>query len=199
MELAPYGPRRVDPSLLRHILLFSASVMLGKTTLEKGSAIGTPNRDTRNETTEIDMSRPPAPATFHVRAAYAAPLDEEALRSAARQDGPSARAEDVWVRNPQSGIWTIRGLTTGEAEPRPREDMEMRGIYSHPPGNWSSGGIRLGGVIASDVRDAVRIKDLRGVKIPYYDADPANLEDFILDWEDFAEEVVGDMRQEFRD
>ena len=34
------------------------------------------------------------------------------------------------------------------------------------------------------------------MKIPYYDANPANLDDFILDWEDFAEEVVGEMRQD---
>ena len=45
-----------------------------------------------------------------------------------------------------------------------------------------------------DVGDAVRIEDLRGVKIPHYDVNPANLDDFILDWEDFAEEVVGEMR-----
>ena len=36
MESAPYGPPRVDPSLLRHIPLFSASVMLGENTPEKG-------------------------------------------------------------------------------------------------------------------------------------------------------------------
>ena len=40
----------------------------------------------------------------------------------------------------------------------------------------------------------VRIEDLRGVKELHYDANPANLDDFILDWEDFAEEVVGEMR-----
>ena len=87
----------------------------------------------------------------------------------------------------------------GEAEPRQREDMEIRGVYSHSAGNGSSGGIRLGGVIASDVGDAVRLEDFRGVKIPYYDANPANLDDFILDWEDFAKEVVGEMRQDARD
>ena len=36
----------------------------------------------------------------------------------------------------------------GEAEPRPREDVEIRGAYSHSLGNGSSGGIRLGGVEA---------------------------------------------------
>ena len=47
MGSAPYGPPRVDPSLLRHIPLFLASVMLGEKTPEKGSGIGTPKRDAR--------------------------------------------------------------------------------------------------------------------------------------------------------
>ena len=53
--------------------------------------------------------------------------------------------------------------------------------------------------MAGDVGDAIRIDDLRGIKIPYYDGNPSNLDDFILDWEDFAEEVVGDMREAPRD
>ena len=32
------------------------------------------------------------------------------------------------------------------------------------------------------------------MEIPHYNADPAHLDDLILDWEDFAEEVVGEMR-----
>ena len=103
------------------------------------------------------------------------------------------------MMDPRSGIWTMEGPSVGESEPRPRENMEIRGVYSHSPGNGSSGGIRPGGVVASDVGDAVRLEDLRGAKIPYYDANPANLDDFILDWEDFAEEVVGEMRQDARD
>ena len=73
--------------------------------------------------------------------------------------------------------------------------MEIRGVYFHSPGNGSSGGTCLSGVVAWHVGDTVRIEDLQGVKIPDYDANPANLDDFILDWEDFAEEVVGEMRQ----
>ena len=42
----------------------------------------------------------------------------------------------------------------------------------------------------------MRLEDLWAVKIPYYDANPANHDDFILDWDDFAEEVVGEMRQD---
>ena len=53
--------------------------------------------------------------------------------------------------------------------------------------------------MAWDVGDAIRIEDLRGIKIPYYDGNPSNLDDFILDWEDFAEEVVGEMRGAPRD
>ena len=84
MESAPYGHPRADPSLLRHIPLFSAIVMLGERTPEKASGIGTPKRDAREETVEIDMSSPPAAATFDARAAYAARVDEEASRSAVR-------------------------------------------------------------------------------------------------------------------
>ena len=42
-------------------------------------------------------------------------------------------------------------------------------------------------------------KTFRGCEIPYYDANPANLDDFILHCEVFAEEVVGEMRQDARD
>ena len=69
-------------------------------------------------------------------------------------------------------------------------------VHSHSP---ATGGIRLGGVVAADVGDAIRIDDLRGIKIPYYDGNPSNLDDFILDWEDFAEEVVGEMKGAPRD
>ena len=76
------------------------------------------------------------------------------------------------------------------------EERDVQGVYSHPP---ATGGIRPGGVVAGDVGDAIRIDDLRGIKIPYYDGNPSNLDDFILDWEDFAEEVVGEMRGAPRD
>ena len=70
MELAPYGPPRDDPSLLRHIPRFSASVMLGEKTPKTGSGIGTPRHDTRERTVEINMSSPPAAREFDARAAY---------------------------------------------------------------------------------------------------------------------------------
>ena len=76
------------------------------------------------------------------------------------------------------------------------EERDVRGVYSQPP---ATGGIRLGGVVAEDVGDAVRIDDLRGIKILYYDGNPSNLHDSILDREDFAEEVVGMMKGAPRD
>ena len=69
-ESAPYSPLRVDPSLLRHIPRFSASVMFGDKTPEKGLRIGTPQRYVREGTLEVDMSSPPAAGTFNARAAY---------------------------------------------------------------------------------------------------------------------------------
>ena len=188
MESAPCGPPRVDPSLLRHIPLFSASVMLGEKTREKGSGIGTPKRDTCEGTVEIDMSSPPAAGTFDARAAYERRVAEMDLEIRGGSSGES------WVHDLRSGIWTMVGPSMEETKSGPREDMEIVGVYSHSPSNGSGGSVRLGGVIASDVEEAVRIEDLRGVKIPHYDANAANLDDFILDWEDFAEEVVGEMR-----
>ena len=70
-------------------------------------------------------------------------------------------------------------------------ERDLRQVYSHPP---ATGGICPGGVVAADVGDAIRMDDLRGIKIPYYDGNPSNLDDFILDSEDFAEEVVGEMK-----
>ena len=58
------------------------------------------------------------------------------------------------------------------------EERDVRGVYSHPP---ATGGIRLVGVVAADVRVAIRIDDLSEIKPPYYDGNLSNLDDFILD------------------
>ena len=98
MESAPYGPPRVDPSLLRHIPLFSASIMLGEKTPEKGSGIGTPKRDTPEGTVEIDMSSPPAAGTFDARAAYERRVAEMDSEICGGSSGES------WVQDPRLGI-----------------------------------------------------------------------------------------------
>ena len=87
-------------------------------------------------------------------------------------------------------------LGIGGTGPLQMEERDVRGVYSRSP---ETGGICLGGVVGSDVGDAVRIKDLRDIEIPYYDGTPSNLDDFILDWEDFAEEVAGEMSQGLRE
>ena len=69
-------------------------------------------------------------------------------------------------------------------------------MYSQTP---ATSCIRLGGVVAADVGGAIRIDDLRGIKIPSYDGNPSNLDDFVLEWEDFAKEVVGEMKGAPRD
>ena len=87
ITLAPYGPPRGDPSLFRHIRLYSASVMPREKKPEKGLGIGTPKRDTREETVENDTRSPPAAGTLDARAAYEARVDEAVSRLAARRDG----------------------------------------------------------------------------------------------------------------
>ena len=80
---------------------------------------------------------------------------------------------NLWVKDPTTGIWTAGGASpsripnpmgSGRTGPHSMEERDVRGVYSHPP---ATGGIRLGGVVAADVRDAIRIDDLRGIKIPY--------------------------------
>ena len=97
------------------------------------------------------------------------------------------------MKNPTTGIWTAGGASpsripnpmgSGPTGPHSMEERDVRGVYSHLP---ATGGIRLGGVVAADVG------------VPYYNGNPCNLDDFILDWEDFAEEVVGEMKGAPRD
>ena len=163
MQWAPYGLPLVDP-LLRHIPLFSATVMFGEKTPEKALRIGTPERETWEETAESNMISRLSAATSDATAAYAAPVNEEALMSAARRYGSSGRAQDPWVRDPRSVIWTMGGPGVGETETWPREDMGITGVYSDSQGNGSSGGICHAGIMASDVGDAVKLEHLQGVK-----------------------------------
>ena len=128
-------------------------------------------------------------------------------RTMGRADGhgPGYPGGNLWVKDPTTGIWTATGASpsripnlmgSGPTGPHAMQERDVWGVYSHPP---ATGGIRLGGVVAADVGPAIRIDDLRGIKIPYYDGNPSNLDDFILDGEDFAEEVVGEMKGAPRD
>ena len=206
---APYSPPRVDPGALPFVPMFSESMMLGEHTARAGS-MREEHATTEPRSLTVQMSHaaqdPPTAMTAH--AVYA----EEEIQTmqgrtmgSADGHGRGHPGGNLWVKDPTTGIWTAGGASpsripnpmgSGPTCPHSMEERDIRGVYSHPP---ATGGIRLGGVVAADVGDAIRIDDLRGIKIPYYNGNPSNLDDFILDWEDFAEEVVGEMKGAPRD
>ena len=208
---APYAPPRVDPGALPFVAMFSESTMLGEHTAPAGSMReGHVTTDPRSLTVQMSHAAQDLPPTTNTHAVYA----EEEIQSQTMQGRTMGSADrhgrghpggNQWPKDPTTGIWTADGASpsripnpmgSGPTGPHSMEERDVRGVYSQPP---ATGGIRLGGVVAGDVGDAVRIDDLRGIKIPYYDCNPSNLDDFILDWEDFAEEVVGEMRGAPRD
>ena len=208
---APYAPPRVDPGALPFVPMFSESIMLGEHTAPAGSMREEhATTDLRSLTVQMTHAAEDPPTTTTARAVYA----EEEIQHQTMQGRTMGRAdrhgrghpgENLWVKDPTTGIWTAGGASpsrirnpmgSGPTVPHSMEERHVRGVYSHPP---ATGGIRLGGVVAADVGDAIRIDHLRGIKIPYYDGNPSNLDDFILDWGDFAEEVVGEMKGAPRD
>ena len=208
---ALYAPPRVDPGALLFVPMFSESTMLGEKTASAGSMQeGQVTTDLRSLTVQMSHAAQDPPTTTTAHAVYA----EEEIQSQTMQGRTMGRADghgrghpggNLWVKDPTTGIWTAGGASpsrilnpmgSGPTGPHSMEERDVRGVYSHPP---ATGSIRLGGVVAADVGEAIRIDDLRGIKIPYYDGNPSNLDDFILDWEDFAEEVVGEMNRAPRD
>ena len=208
---APYAPPRVDPGALPFVPMFSESIMLGEETAPAGSMReGRATTDLRSLTVQMSHAAQDPPTTTAANAVYA----EEEIKSQTMQGRTMASAEghgrghpggNLLVKDPTTGIWTAGGASpsripnpmgSGRTGPHTMEERDVQGVYSHPP---ATGGIRLGEVVPADVGDALRIDDLRGIKIPYYDGNPSNLDHFILDWEDFAEEVVGEMKGAPRD
>ena len=208
---APYAPPRVDPGALPFVPMFSESTMLGEHTAPAGSMReGHVTTHPRSLTVQMSHAAQDLPTTTTGHAVYA----EEEIQSQTMQGrtmgsadshGPGHPGGNLWAKDPATGIWTAgrasasrnpNPMGSGPTGPHSMEERDIRGVYSHPP---ATGGIRLGGVVAADVGDAIRIDDLRGIKIPYYDGNPSNLDDFILDWEDFAKEVVAEMRGAPRD
>ena len=208
---APYAPPRVDPGALPFVPMFSESTMLGEHTAPAGSMQeGRVTTDPRSMTVQMSHAAKDLPITTTAHAVYA----EGEIQSQTMQGRTMGSADghgrghpggNLWAKDPNTGIWTADGASpsripnpmgSGPTGPHSMEERDVRGVYPHPP---ATGGIRLGGVVAGDVGDAIRIDDLRGIRIPYYDGNPSNLDELILDSEDFAEEVVGEMRGEPRD
>ena len=206
---ALYAPPCVDQGALPFVPMFSESIMLGEHTAPAGSmreehAI----TDLSSLTVQMSHAVQDQPTATTAHAVYS---EEEIQimqgRTMGRADGHCRGhpGGNLSVKDPTTGIWTAGGASpsripnpmgSGPTGPHSMEERDVRGVYSHPP---ATGGIRLRGVVAADVGDAIRIDDLRGIKIPYYDGNPADLDDFILDWEDFTEEVVGEMKGAPRD
>ena len=209
---APYAPPRVDPGALPFVPMFSESTMLGEHTAPAGSMReGHVTTDPRSLTVQMSHAAQDVPITTNmvVYAEEKIEIQNQTMQGrtmgSANGHGRGHPSGNLWVKDPNTGIWTADGASpsripnpmgSGPTGPHSMEERHVRGVYSHPP---ATGGIRLGGLVAGDVGHAIRIDDLRGIKIPYYDGNPSNLDDFILDWEDFAEEVVGEMRGAPRD
>ena len=206
---APYTPPLVDPGALSFVPMFSESIMLGEHTAPAGSMREEhATTDLRSLTVQMSHAAQDPPTATNAHAVYA----EEEIQTMQGQTmgradghGRGHPGGNLWVKDTTTGIWTAGGASpsripnpmgSGPAGPHSMEERDVRGVYSHPP---ATGGIRLGGVVAADVGDAIRNDDIRGIKIPYYDGNRSNLDDFILDWEDFAEEVVGEMEGAPRD
>ena len=207
---APYAPPRVDPGALPFVPMFSESTLLGEHTAPAGSMReGHVTTDPRSLTVQMSHAAQDLPITTNMVVYADKEIQGQTMQGrtmgSADRHGRGHPGENLWAKDPDTGIWTADGASpsripnpmgSGPTGPHSMEGRDVRGVYSHPP---ATGGIRLGGVVAGDVGDAIRIDDLRGIKIPYYDGNPSNLDAFILDWEDFAEEVVGEMRGAPRD
>ena len=207
---APYAPPRVDPGALPFVPLFSESTMLGEDTAPAGSMReGHVTTDPRSLTVQMSHAAQDVAITTNMVVYAEEKIENHTMQGrtigSADGHGRGHPGGNLWAKDPNTGIWTADGanpsripnpMGSGPTGPHSMEERDVRGVYSHPP---ATGGIRLGGVVAGDVGDAIRIDDLRGIKIPYYDGNPSNLDDFILDWKDFAEEVVGEMQGAPRD
>ena len=179
---APYEPPRVDPGGLPFVPMFSESIMLGEHTAPAGSmreehAITEP----RSRTLQISHADqdPPVATTAHaVNAEEEIQTMQGRTMGRADRHGRGHSGGNLWVKDPTAGIWTAGGaspsgipnpMRSGPTGPHSMEERDVRGVYSHHP---ATGDILLGGVVAADVGDAIRIDHLRGIKSPTTMATP---------------------------
>ena len=173
---APYAPLRVDLGAMPFVPMFSESIMLGEHTAPAGSMREEhATTNLRRLTVRMSHAAQDPATTTTAEAVYA----EEVIQTMqgrtmgrANGHGRGHPGGNLWMRDRTTGIWTAGGASpsripnpmgSGPTGPHSMEERDVRGVYSHPP---ATGGIRLGGVVAADVRDAIRIDDLRGIKIP---------------------------------
>ena len=172
---APYTPPRVDPGALPFVPMFSESIMLGEHTAPAGSMREEhATTDLRSLMVQMSHAAQDQPIATTAHAVYAEEGNKNMQgRTMGRADGHGRGhpGGNLWVKDPNTGIWTAGGASpsripnpmgSGPTGPHSMEERDVRGVYSHPP---ATGGIRIGGVVAADVGDAIRIDDLRGIKI----------------------------------
>ena len=163
----------------------------------------------------------PGPWRMMLEQAYQERVNEAQAAHSARRAQTMPTGADLGdgndgnrVLNPTTGIWSIGGNSQAQKSARVSSAFVRRavtalesstaptvdicGIYGNAHGSATSG-IRLGGVGAADAGEAVRIEDVRGVRVPFYNGTPETLEHFLLDWEDFADEVMGSASEAQRD
>ena len=170
---AAYAPPRVGPGALPFVPMFSESIMLGEHMALAGSMREEhATTDPRSLTVQMSHAAKDPPTTTSAHAVYA----EEEIQIQTMQGRTMGRADghgrghpggNLWVKDPTTEIWTADGASpsripnpmgSGPTGPHSMEERDVRGVYSHPP---ATGGIRLGGVVAADVGDAIRIDNLR--------------------------------------
>ena len=204
---APYAPPRVHPAALPFVPMFSESTMLGEHTAPAGSMReGHVTTDPRSQTVQMSHAAQDLPTTTTAHAVYA----EEEIQSQTMQ----GRTMEI-VKPIQAQICGRRTPIRGYG--RPMEQVLpafqtpwvqaplyripwRRGMY------WECTHTPRPQVVSVLVEWWLRTSEMPSglttsgrIKIPYYDGNPSNLDAFILDWEDFAEEVVGEMRGAPRD
>ena len=115
---APYAPPRVDPGALPFVPMFSESIMLGEQTAPAGSMReGHAATDLRSLTVQMSHAAQDPPTTPTAHAVYA----EEEIQSQTMQGRTMGSADghgrghlggNLWVKDPNTGIWTARGASS---------------------------------------------------------------------------------------
>ena len=112
---ATYAPPRVDAGALPFVPMFSESTMLGEQTAPAGSMReGHATTDLRSLTVQMSHGAQDPPTTTAAHAVYA----EEEIQSQTMQGrtmgsadghGRGQPGENLWVKDPNTGIWTAGG------------------------------------------------------------------------------------------
>ena len=114
---APYAPPRVDPGALPFVPMFSESIMLGEQTAPAGSMReGHATTDLRSLTVQMSHAAQDPPTTTTAAAVYAkeeiqSPTMQGRTMGSADGHGRGHPGGNLWVKDPNTGIWTASGAS----------------------------------------------------------------------------------------